>query len=293
MKECELINDLFFKVHDNSADQKEMNSFHEHLDHCHNCREDFRWYGSTINALSSLEEVQPPPDFLPKLHQRLDQTRPSLGDFLKDLFSGAHLPAPAGAAALAVIGVTCLFLYNDGALMSHLPFVSAISAHQTPTSQGTMAARTAPIEGPRVGAYGTPHTAQSSPALNMSLNHAPASIPANSHIAKETLPMAPVAEVVGADNLTVESHSIDNAVESVKRMLPNIEGKIVVERNEEQVGEKVLRVMIPSRAYGDLTTELINHGAVASGAGSDFTPPKVAEKGRDQVLLYISFTHAR
>ena len=102
-----------------------------------------------------------------------------------------------------------------------------------------------------------------------------------------------IADRIGADNLTVESRSIDQAVESLKKMLPNIEGKLVVERTRGGIGEKVLRVMIPSRAYADLTTELINHGAVESGAGADINPPIISKKSRDKVLLYIRFTQPR
>jgi hypothetical protein len=292
MKECELISELFFKVHDNSADPKEMTAFNKHLGHCHHCREEFRWYGSTVNALSNLEELQPPPDFLPKLHQRLDQTRPSILQQFKDFFSGSYqLPAPAGAAALALIAVACLFLYNDGVLMSHLPFVSAISAQET-SPAAARAPESDRTQTPGAATYTASGPVSSKP-VTMALNTTASSIPANSHLPKERIPSAPVAEVVGADNLTVESHSIESAVESVKRMLPNIEGKLVVEKSRDPMGERVLRVMIPSRAYADLTTELINHGAVASGAGSNFNPPTVAKKSGDQVLLYIRFTHAR
>ncbi len=292
MKECELISQLFFKVHDNSANHKEMETFNSHLGYCENCREEFRWYGSTINALSSLEEVQPPPDFLFQLHQRLDQTKPSLIGQIRDFLSGAYqLPAPAGAAALTVILVACLFLYNDGALLSNLPFVSSLSAQDTRPGLEMSASS---VGMPRAGLGAFNGESMGRPkSMSLAVNSSASSPLPKTEIPKERLrQVATVADILGADNLTVESNSIDSAVESVKRMLPNIEGRILAENIRDSRGEKVLRVMIPSRAYGDLTTELINHGAVASGAGSDYTPPTVANKSRDQVLLYIKFTHA-
>lgn len=292
MKECELISQLFFKVHDNSANQDEMETFNSHLGYCQDCREEFRWYGSTINALSSLEEVQPPPDFLFQLHQKLDQTKPTFIDQIKEFFSGGYqLPAPAGAAALTVILAACLFLYNDGALLSGLPFVSSLSAQDSPPGM-EMSANGAGITKSGLGTFHT-QSMGTPKSMSLAVNSSPSKGLTNLEVPKERLrQVATVADILGADNLTVESNSIDSAVESVKRMLPNIEGRILAENIRDSRGEKVLRVMIPSRAYGDLTTELINHGAVASGAGSDYTPPTVANKSQDQVLLYIKFTHA-
>ena len=50
--------------------------------------------------------------------------------------------------------------------------------------------------------------------------------------------------------------------------------------------------MIPSESYANLTTELINHGAVAAGAGNS-TSAEPAKKDGNNVLLYIRFVHVR
>jgi hypothetical protein len=103
-----------------------------------------------------------------------------------------------------------------------------------------------------------------------------------------------IADRIGADNLTVESPSIDQAVESLKRILPNIQGRLVDENNRGRVGEVVVGVMIPSDAYGNLTSELINHGAVASGMkDAEAKSPSPTKGEGNNVLLYIRFVHTR
>jgi len=99
---------------------------------------------------------------------------------------------------------------------------------------------------------------------------------------------ATIADRLGADNLTVESASIDSALESLKKILPNIQGQLVDQRNPGN-GGVVVGVLIPPSAYGRLTTELINHGAVESGAGSEIQPGPPLKKEGNNVLLYIRF----
>jgi len=94
---------------------------------------------------------------------------------------------------------------------------------------------------------------------------------------------------IGTDMLTVESPSIDRAVESLKRILPDIQGKVLDEQNR-QIGGTLLTVVIPSQAYGNLTTELVNHGTVAVGPKSDNRSSTV-DGGAMQ--LYINFVRSR
>jgi hypothetical protein len=101
-----------------------------------------------------------------------------------------------------------------------------------------------------------------------------------------------VAERIGGDNLTVESPSVENAVESLKRILPDISGRLVEEKSRDRIGERVLGVLIPSGAYGHLATELVNHGAVQLGAGPDKSTPAPSRAGNNNVILYIRFVQS-
>ena len=290
MKECELVRELFVEVSDDEVDAETSDRFREHLSQCHSCNDEYRLYSRTIQALSSLERVEPPADFLPQLALRLDRSSPPFLYYFRNFFSGAFpLPIPAGVAALALIVVACLAFYKNGELLRSLPTEATSVTHEATmaTKPGILSAKRIPVAN-RLAAG--PRTDSSSPLPS-------SSIPGNK-IQPNIKTVASsefgtIADRIGADNLTVESRSIDQAVESLKKMLPNIEGKLVVERTRGGIGEKVLRVMIPSRAYADLTTELINHGAVESGAGADISPPTVSKKSRDKVLLYIRFTQPR
>jgi hypothetical protein len=95
-----------------------------------------------------------------------------------------------------------------------------------------------------------------------------------------------MADRIGADNLTVESPSVDVAIQSLERMLPNIRGRLV-KRMGTANGGVVVGVLIPPQAYESLTTELINHGAVEAGAGEEVNTP--LKKEDNSVLLYIRF----
>jgi hypothetical protein len=105
-------------------------------------------------------------------------------------------------------------------------------------------------------------------------------------------PLPTVADIIGADNLTVESRSTKSAVESLKKMLPNIEGRLVHERSQDGIDETILAVLIPSTSYSRLTTELIKHGTVAAGAGSGALPPTRSTTDNDSVVLYIRFVNS-
>jgi hypothetical protein len=97
-----------------------------------------------------------------------------------------------------------------------------------------------------------------------------------------------IADKLGADNLTVESPTIPQALESLKKILPNINGRIVMEDSASGKEGTIVRVLIPPNAYPDLTTTLIEHGALESGAGRGVTPPKMM-KDQGNVLLHIRF----
>ncbi len=290
MKECELVRELFVEVNDDEVDSETADRFREHLSQCHNCSDEFTLYGRTVQALSFLDRVDPPDDFLPQLALRLDRSSPPFLNYFRDLFSGAFpLPLPAGVTALALIVFAFLTFYHNGELMRSLPFETRSITHEAPMAAKPGILSTKKMPGADRLAAG-PRTHSSTPVLH-------SSIPRN-NFHENIKPVASsgfstIADRIGADNLTVESTRIDRAVASLKRMLPNIEGKLVVERTHGGIGGKVLRVMIPARAYGDLTTELINYGAVESGAGADINPPIVSKKSRDKVLLYIRFTQPR
>ena len=304
MSECERISGLFGELHDERVDGETETVVWKHLHCCPECREDFKWYGMTVRALTNLERVSPPREFMAQLNARLhDAPSSSFLDFFRNIFSSAPyaLPLPVGVSALAFIAVAGFVLYN----YSHTEIMPSLASYQSLYDPGTRPNVDARIAAKDAGAM-QPHQMQvstlmpasetkpSSPAAHLPLlsKSIPDSLGNNIETVSRNFPT--IADRIGADNLTVESPSIDQAVASLKRILPNIQGRLVDENNRGNVGEVVVGVMIPSDAYGNLTTELINHGAVASGMkDTEAKSPSPAKGEGNNVLLYIRFVHTR
>jgi hypothetical protein len=64
MNECRRMGDLFLEVQEGEADAELESVFHGHLEACSNCDVEYKWYVLGVRALSHLEPVQPPPDFM-------------------------------------------------------------------------------------------------------------------------------------------------------------------------------------------------------------------------------------
>ena len=298
MSECDRISALFGDVYEEQADGESKKSLDHHLQNCPNCREDLKWYGITIRALTSLESVSPPPDFLAQVNARLQSSSTSFSylDFFKNLFSSTpYLPLPAGVAALAFVAVLGIVVYNQ-APTELVPSVAYSGHTQTAGVRSTSEARmavggTASLPAQKMQVSGVltraTETSTSNPVGNPPLSIATQNS-AQSHLGIMNENLATIADRFGADNLTVESPSIDGALESLKRILPNIQGQLVDQRNPGN-GGVVVGVLIPPAAYGRLTTELINHGAVESGVGPEAQPIAPLRKEGKNVLLYIRF----
>ncbi|MCA1962000.1 MAG: zf-HC2 domain-containing protein [Desulfomonile sp.] len=302
MKSCRDFTDLFVEMHENRADAATRQIFAEHMEACPECREDFKWYGVTVKALNSMERVQPPREFMVQLAARLDKLdSPSLFDYFRTFFSpGSAIPIPVGVTALMAIAVTGLMLYNQS-VSTFFPWWNYNYATARTDGGAAVAAQ---MQGPGRAEHQTKGMQGHGPVA--ALEPAPVSSPSTSlpsHLA-QSKPIAPgnteavsftptLADRIGADNLTVESASIPSAVESVERILPNLGGRLVEMKPFDDNREVLMRVMIPSNAYGDLATSLINHGAVQVGAGSGVTPPTKVTEADGKVFLYIRFQRTR
>lgn len=307
MKECEYVTGLFGQLHDEQVDSDTKEVVHEHFRNCTECREDFKWYGITVQALASLEEVAPPEDFVAQLNARLYGPTPSVShssylDFFRNLFSSSpYLPLPVGVASLAFIMVVGFAVYNNAPsdLVSPEAMVQMHQGAKEKSAAGAVVA-VGDSDGTRSSrlhmARPLPSPLEPSfPATTSRITDQPIPVPKSlgSDVGLPGRRVWTVADRIGGDNLTVESPSIDQAVESVKRILPNIHGRLVEEQNRGTLGEKVLGVLIPSRSYGHLTTELINHGAVAAGVAPDAKAPAPTRTANNNVILYIRFVKPR
>jgi hypothetical protein len=304
MKECKRISSLYGEIHEQRLDSVAHDNVLEHFRNCTDCREDFKWYGITVKALNNLEEVSPPADFVSQLSTKLytqqdSRVSESYVGFFKNLFSSSpYLPLPVGAASLAFLVVVGFVVYNQAPVPEFLS-TPPTQAAKDPGPMRTAAAISAVddqrgmqrtdyhLPGTVIPHNGnTTFTAPTAPK-SFPLAAIPKSIGTTANYSGRYLNTR--ADRIGADNLTVESPSVDLAIESVKRILPDIKGKLVEENDHDGIGEKMIGIRIPSRAYANLTRELVNHGAVAAGAGSDAKAPAPAKADANSVVLYIRF----
>jgi hypothetical protein len=297
MKECQLITDMFHEVCDGLGDGEKEHCFHEHLTNCPCCREEFKWYGVTVQALKSLEPISPPGDFLAQLNTRLHATSPSswFAEFFRNLFSVSPVvPLPVGVVALALVVVVGYVVYDQGHresqvfMAGHQPsqtFTPDQGSKKTPGTPEIIASRpkSLPERGlPAAGAETRSPDVSGSPKYAMTRPDS----------ANEKLRLMGPREGTpqfSASNLTVESVQIGEAVESVKRMLPDIQGQLIGEETRTGNNFVLLGLAIPPAAYKDLQRVLTNHGKVETGAGADIAPPRLIENDGGKVLLHVRF----
>jgi len=269
MNDCQRMSDLFGALHDEQLEGEIAESVRQHLSNCAECRDDFKWYGFTVHALAGLEKVSPPRDFLAQFRARVDaaQPVPFFESFRNILTLIPHIPLPVGVTALALMTVVGLSLYNYGPMYA---VQTAASGYSSPKSEtGPSAKGIVPL---------------------MARSHENTSASGMSPGAAYPFRAMPAAQDrIGTNMLTVESPSIDQAVESLKKILPDIQGKVLEEQNR-QIGGTLLTVVIPLQAYGNLTTELVNHGAVAVGPRKDNSSSTV-DPGA--MRLHIHFVRSR
>jgi len=292
MKECERIADLFVELHDRQLDGKMENTALKHLHNCPGCREDFKWYGITVQALTDLERMQPPDDFLEQLHARLHA--PSFSESLLDSFRNLfttfpHLPLPVGVTALTFVVAVAFAVYQYAPVpVPGAPSVAANELIQTPGGAAPGRDAASPKTANPNRMIARPYAASSPPAASFSTASLPKSKSFSpDHQLGSTAPRAEAVSAIGADNLVVESASMDSAVASLKRVLPNLRGRLVDEQTAAHVGETVLQVAIPPNAWPNLTAELINHGAVEVGPVSNPDSSVSASGSSPSVLIRI------
>ena len=136
MSECERISGLFGELHEEQVDSETETVVWKHLHSCPGCKEDFKWYGMTVRALTNLDRVAPPREFIAQLNARLHYApSSSFLDFLRNFFSSAPfvLPLPVGVSALAFIAAAGFVLYN----YSHTDLVPSLASYQSFYDPGT------------------------------------------------------------------------------------------------------------------------------------------------------------
>lgn len=289
--DCERIADYFGAVYEGDSDTQTEKMVKDHLKSCAVCREDYKWYSVTVQALANLEKIAPPNDFLKQLNARIDKN-PSLFQSIfsqiKNLMNSIPTaPVPVGAVSLAFVTVCAFLVYNYTPPEFSGSGRSGVSLNSSAKSGAIAIDPTSRSVDPRMVAS-APFSSQATP---FSHAYVPYDGPGRSSTVSWRFPT--VADQIGADNLTVESPQIDLALKTLKDILPDIQGKLVDEKFGYAFGEALVGVIIPSSRYGDLTSALVNHGAIEVGAKSrESDSPAPAKVDSRNVRLYIRFTQA-
>lgn len=303
MNECKRVRELFLDLCDDLIDVDTKASCHQHMKQCRHCEEEFRWYGLTVQALTTFEPQTPPPDFVAQVRNRLDAARsPSFMEILRRFLpSPPSLPLPVGVAALSLIVVLSFTLYNETPTMMTAPYAGEASLVKVKPVREGIGAGSPNAERMLTGDMARSEIPDSSGSIALPQPSTKPTLLSTAHPKSLTAFSTPsnmliaptIADKIGADNLTVESPRIQEAVESLKRILPHIHGRLVQENTNSGLNEVILRIAIPAKAYGKLATELINHGPVEAGAGSEVKPPKRLKEQSDNVELHVRFVQSR
>lgn len=293
MKECEQIGDLFGELHDQDLESEIEKAAREHLRNCSGCREEFKWYGITVQALTQLERVNPPEHFLDQLNVRLQTCSPtySFRDSFRNLFSAfPQFPVPVGVTCLTLVMAVAWGVYSYNPPVSvptgasqTLAYAPVGSTESTDAAgrgaiQANGATRKTLMAGIAKGVTPGDGTHPAYPIPNASLTN-PFTPPLSA------LPAS--TNTIGSDNLTVESPSINMTVASLKKVLPNLHGTLVEEKTPDGKRETVLAVKIPPQSWPYLTTELINHGAVEVAGTEEQALPQADVPDNAKVLIRI------
>ncbi len=292
--DCENVSSLYGKIFDGEADDADHEALENHLRVCRECEDDYNWYKFSLQALNNLEPVSPPKDFLEQLNKRIHprSKRTGIKYFVRNfLDSIPQLPVPVGVASLALIAIFAFMVYNNAPVDSGLAIAPLAGAKSIATSMEINSPAAKVAQGSTDTATTSTTSTGSTARLPMiASNHAPAATQVS---AMPAWRFPTIADEIGGDNLTVESPRIDLAVESLRKVLPNIQGQIVDERTRNSFGDVMVGVVIPSNKYADLATALINHGSVEAGAlqieGKALVPSKT---NSNQLHLYIRFTRS-
>ena len=120
----------YFSAHfEDSLDYKALRDFETHLAECEACQHQYARFQASVKVVQQLPQIEPSPDFMPTLLQRLTEEKREIGgvreivttgwDRLQDIFRRPRW-AFGGIVALILVAVGG-YLYQDGSLFDRDP----------------------------------------------------------------------------------------------------------------------------------------------------------------------------
>jgi anti-sigma factor RsiW len=143
-----------FSAHfEDTLDYRTLQRFEEHLAACEACQQEYTRFQESVKAIQQLPQIEPSPDFMPTLLQRLAEERREIGGVREIIGTGwerlqvvFRRPrwAFSGIVALLLIAAVGGYLYQDGSLFNQ---DSGPAVVVTPASEQSRIA-TPPVELP-------------------------------------------------------------------------------------------------------------------------------------------------
>lgn len=123
---CLQAEEHFSDHYEDTLDYRVLRDFEAHLAECEACQSEYTRFQESVKAIQQLPQIEPSPDFMPRLQQRLAEERSEIGDVkevaattwerLQDVF---RRPRWAFSAIVALILVAVGgYLYQDGSLFN-------------------------------------------------------------------------------------------------------------------------------------------------------------------------------
>lgn len=109
MENCEEIRYLLSAYLDGELEESERIDLEEHLEDCPGCAEELAGLKESREILGSLEGVEPPPDFLSRVHSRLEN-QSSVKSGTRKLIFPLRLKIPLEVAGLAAAAVLIIYI---------------------------------------------------------------------------------------------------------------------------------------------------------------------------------------
>ena len=123
---CLQAEEHFSAHYEDTLDYRVLRDFEAHLAACEACQSEYARFQESVKAIQQLPQIEPSPDFMPRLQQRLAEERSEIGgvkevaattwERLQDVFRRPRW-AFSGIVALILVAVGG-YLYQDGSLFN-------------------------------------------------------------------------------------------------------------------------------------------------------------------------------
>ena len=126
--DCAGIQELLSEHIDGTLDAKAVQVVEKHMSVCEDCKESLASLSAILEELNALEPVEPPADFLEKIHQRMEP-RSDFSRIFRKLFVPfkIKIPLQLAAAATASILVVMVFIHQKSEYQKMQPLKASKS----------------------------------------------------------------------------------------------------------------------------------------------------------------------